>query len=155
LTADSADEQKKVSTMKNLSICAALVVSGVMVIGCPKKVEPVAVVDAAPAPVPTPVETALPDVAPIVEDAGPDTGADAGKKLGPASNTAQIRACCNALAGEAKRLGPGSIEGGMLMGVVGQCNQVANSSASGNSVELSALKAAMRGRSVPPVCRSF
>ena len=124
--------------------------------GCPKKKEEV--VDAAPPPVATPVAT-VEDLKPMeVEDAGADTGIDAGKKVGVAvnPNVARLRACCNQLGAQAKQLGAGSAEGGMLIAAAAQCNAMAaQAGASGNAAEMGVIRGLLQGKAIPPVCGGF
>ncbi|MFO0663367.1 MAG: hypothetical protein U0174_05420 [Polyangiaceae bacterium] len=128
-----------------------------MLTGCPKK-EPVVVDAGAPAPVATPAAT-VEDLKPMdTEDAGPDTGVDAGKKPGVAGNpnVARLKACCNQLAAEGKRMGAGSAEGGMIIAAAAQCNAMAaQAGTSGNAAEMGVIRNLLQGRNVPPVCGGF
>jgi hypothetical protein len=126
-----------------------------VLMACPKKKEAVAV----PPPVATPVQTQEPvqDLKPIQEeDAGVvDAGSDAGKKpTGPGvpANVARLKQCCAQLAFEGKKLGA-SPEGGMLMAAAMTCNTLAaQAGPTGSGVELSALRNALKGRTIPPIC---
>lgn len=128
-----------------------------LLVACPKKDPPAP--DAAPPPPPEPEASTL-IIAPLEEDAGTDAGADAdaGKRAtgpGVPTNVARLRQCCGQLRTQAKALGA-SPEAGMLLGAAAQCDVLANQAGpAGNAPELGALKAALAGRSIPPVCRGF
>jgi hypothetical protein len=122
---------------------------------CPKKETPQ--VDAAPPP-PPPVPEASADLVPMEDDAGAED-AEAGPKkaTGPAvpTNVLRLKQCCAALRKQAKSLGT-SPEVGVILGVAAQCDALAASAGpSGNAPELGALKAAMAGKTLPPVCAGF
>lgn len=125
--------------------------------GCPKK-DPVVVDAGAPPPVATPAAT-VEDLKPMeAEDAGVDSGVDAGKKPGVAvnPNVARLKACCNQLGAQAKQLGAGSAEGGMLIAAAAQCNAMAAQAASsGNAAEMGVIRGLLQGKSIPPVCGGF
>jgi len=156
-----AHSRSIVRTALVLCSSAALVAA---VAAC-KKNETPAVVDAAP---PAPTAPAPPEVAPVPlqlvpleEDAGPaaDAGSDAGAKRpsGPAVSpvAARLKQCCSQLRAQAKALGP-SPESGLILGVAAQCDSLAASaSASGTAPELGLLRAALAGRSLPPICSGF
>ncbi|MFO0663368.1 MAG: hypothetical protein U0174_05425 [Polyangiaceae bacterium] len=126
--------------------------------GCKPKPDPV--VDAGVAPPPTTPATMETALVPMGgEDAGPDASdaGDAGKKTGPSGNpnVARLKACCNQLAAEGKRLGA-SPEGGMLVAAAAQCNAMAaQASTSGNAAEMGVIRNLLQGRNVPPVCGGF
>jgi hypothetical protein len=125
---------------------------------CPKKKEEV--IDAGPPPAPTPVVTQeIQNLQPIVEeDAGiVDAGPDVKKPTGPGvpANVARLRQCCAQLGFEAKKLGA-SPEAGMLAAAAAQCNVIAaQAGPNGNAPELGAIRNALKGRTVPPVCAGF
>ncbi len=111
------------------------------------------------------VPSAVPTVAPTVpslepateEDAGTgDAQAEAGKKgAAVPTNVTRLRQCCAQLAVEARKLGA-SPEAGILLGAAGQCNALATQAgASGTAPEMGAIRTALKGRTVPPVCAGF
>jgi hypothetical protein len=129
----------------------------VFVLGCPKKQPPV--VDAGEPPTP-PAATSVTELAPLTDDAGDDGGdaaAEAGKKwTGPAvnANQAKIMACCNAMRGEARKLGPSSPEGFQLNAVAQQCDVFAKQvGPAGNAPELNQLRQVLRSVKLPAACQ--
>ena len=125
-------------------------------VACPKKTPPPP--EAAP---PPPEPEAGPTVlVPIEEDAGDagDGDADAGRKWrGVATNTnvARLKQCCAALGTQAKTMGA-SPEAGMFLQAAAQCSTMAASLGPGvNAPETGAIKSALAGRTVPPVCQGF
>lgn len=125
-----------------------------LLVACPKKDPPPP--DAAPPPPPEP-EASTVILTPLEEDAGADADADAdaAKKftgVGVNTNVARLKQCCGQLRVQAKALGA-SPEAGMLTAAALQCDALAGQAASsGNAPELGPLRAALAGRSVPPVC---
>lgn len=124
-----------------------------VLVGCPKKPDPVP--DAAPPP--PPVEEASTTVlVPMEEDAGAaDADADAPVKYtGPAvnPNVAKLKQCCNAIAAEGKRLGA-SPEGAMLTTAAAQCSQAATQiGPQGTAPEMAVLRQMLAGRALPGAC---
>jgi hypothetical protein len=128
-----------------------------LLVACPKKEAPV-LVEAAPPPEPEQ------DSAPLVlttleEDAGEDAdAADAAKKAtgpGVPTNVARLRQCCGQLRTQAKAMGA-TPESGMLLGAAAQCDGLAAAAGPGASApELGVLKAALAGRTLPPICAGF
>ena len=93
------------------------------------------------------VDAAAPDAA----DAAPP------KKPGVAvnKNVARLKQCCGQLRIQAKALGV-SPEAGMFLAAAAQCDGLAaQAGGSGTAPELGALKGALAGRNVPPVCAGF
>ncbi len=143
---------------RRLLVPVAWAALGVASAGCDRCSGHATPVDAG---VPTAVPTVVPTVPslepPPEEDAGTvDAGTDAGKK-GAAlpTNVTRLRQCCAQLAIEARKLGA-SPEAGILLGAAGQCNGLATQAgASGTAPELGAIRTALKGRTVPPVCAGF
>jgi hypothetical protein len=128
----------------------------VFVMGCPKKQPPVA--DAGD-PAPPASSTAVAELAPLTEDdagdGGPDADAGPKKWTGPGVNVNQskIQACCRAMRGEARTLGPTSPEGFQLNAMAGQCDIFAKQvGPAGNAPELNQLRQILRGVKLPYAC---
>jgi hypothetical protein len=139
----------------SLALCS---LPGVL-LGCPKKKEVPAVVDAAPPP--PPVEDAAPAALVLMEE---DSGLDAGdaadakpKYTGPAvhGNVLRLKQCCSALNAEAKRMGA-SPEAGMFAAAATQCNTLASQvGPTGTAPELGVLRGLLAGRNIPAICGGF
>lgn len=75
-----------------------------------------------------------------------------GTKPVQADSLGRLRACCNAIAAEAKRLGS-SPEAGMLTAASVQCTAlVAAAGPNGTAPELSAVRGLLAGRQLPAIC---
>jgi hypothetical protein len=127
-----------------------------LLVACPEKKTPPPF-DAGAPPVVEDVQTVL---TPLEEDAGADADADAdaGKKFtGPAVNTnvARLKQCCNALSGEAKRMGS-SPEAGMFTAAAQQCSAMAaQAGPTGTAPEMGMLRGLLAGRTIPAACAGF
>src|SRR5690348_1505945 len=114
----------------------------VLLLGCPKKEEPVVVEAGPPPPETAPTVTEL---APLVDDAGPDADAapEAGKKpSGPGYSTNQmnIKKCCDALHAQAKTLGTAP-EAAQVVQAAAACDMlVVQVGATGNAPELNMVR---------------
>ena len=74
---------------------------------------------------------------------------------GGGGNLARLAQCCNALAAQARAMGP-SPEAGMVLAAAAQCNVlVQQAGPNGNAPELGALRSALAGRNVPAICAGF
>lgn len=71
------------------------------------------------------------------------------KTVAAGNGLEKLRACCNAIAAEGKRLGA-SPEGGMILQAAAQCTQLVNAAGpNGNAPELAAIKPLLAGRNIP------
>ncbi len=143
---------------KGLGALGVWVAVGVASAGCDRCSGHATPIDAG---VPTAVPTVVPTLPslepPPEEDAGVvDAGTDAAKKgVVLPTNVTRLKQCCAQLAVEARKLGA-SPEAGILLGAAGQCNAlVSQAGASGTAPELGAIRTALKGRTVPPVCAGF
>jgi len=124
----------------------------VLTSGCEKKKPPPVEV---PPPPPPPVDAGVVVLVPL-DDAG-----DAAPEVGPARphgnwtppnpNAARIRQCCNAIRGEAKKLGAAP-EAAMLIGIAAQCDLLAGQVTGGNAPEFAQVRQMLKGRTVPAAC---
>lgn len=72
-----------------------------------------------------------------------------GAKPGGVDKLAALRACCNAITEEARRLGS-SPEAGLLLGAAAQCQAlVAAAGPNGTAPELAAIRGMLAGRNIP------
>jgi hypothetical protein len=111
------------------------------------------------------VATAAVDAAPAEDgydaadawDAWDAADAADAKKVGVGlpTNVVRLKQCCGQLRTQAKAMGA-SPEAGFLLGAAAQCDTIAaQAGPNGNAPELGLLKAALAGRSLPPVCAGF
>jgi hypothetical protein len=144
-------------TRRGLFFFAFVLSVPTFVLGCPKK--PVPVADAGePPPAPS---ASVTELAPLTDDdAGEAADADAGPKKwtgggGTATNANQrkIQACCNAMRGQAKQLGP-SPEAIQLVALAAQCDTFARQvGPAGAAPELNQLRAILRSAKLPAACQ--
>lgn len=74
---------------------------------------------------------------------------------GGGGNLARLAQCCNALAAQARAMGP-SPEAGMVLAAAAQCNVIVQQAGpNGNAPELGALRSILAGRNVPAICAGF
>lgn len=132
-----------------------------LLMGCPKKEEPVTVQEAAaPPPAPTPEAAPLVPLQELVDDAGADADAsETGPKktgTGGSVNVSRIKQCCSALSAEAKRMGAGSLEGAAIQSAAVTCTGLAaQAGASGNAPEFAVIRQMLQGRTLPAVCQGL
>jgi hypothetical protein len=122
--------------------------------GCAKKPPPV---EALPPP-PPPVDAGVVQLVPIDDagDAAPEAAGGPARPHGHAgpstnSNTARIRLCCNAIRGEAKKLGAAP-EAMVMMGIAAQCDVLAVQASSGSAPEFGQVRQLLKGRTIPNAC---
>jgi hypothetical protein len=137
-----------------LALLATTLLAVIVLPACEKKKPPV--VDAAPPP-PPPVDAGVVQLVPL-DDAG-DAAPEAAS--GPArphsngtptnTNTARIRLCCNAIRGEAKKLGAAP-EAMVLVGIAAQCDVLALQASSGSAPEFAQVRQMLKGRTIPNAC---
>jgi len=142
-------------------VFAFLATSGIVVVatpGCEKKAPPP--VETPPPPPPV-VDAGVVQLTPLDDagDAAPEaaTGpARHGGGGGPSTsaNTARIKLCCNAIRGEAKKLGAAP-EAMMMMTIAAQCDLVAVQASSGNAPEFGQVRQMLKGRTVPNACQGM
>ena len=78
-----------------------------------------------------------------------------GNAAGGGGNLARLAQCCNALAAQARAMGP-SPEAGMVLAAAAQCNVIVQQAGpNGNAPELGALRSILAGRNVPAICAGF
>src|SRR6185437_7250085 len=130
----------------------------VLVMGCPKKEQPV-IEEAGPPPAPAPTPSVT-ELAPLVDDAGPDAAdaaAEAGKKYatGPSynSNQVKVRACCTALHAQAKQLGTAPEAAQVNMAAATCDTLVVQMGATGTAPELAGLRQMLKTVALPTVCQ--
>ena len=136
-----------------LTFVAVVVAVPVALMGCPKKEPPPPPAPEAEAPpASTPTVT---DLAPLVDDAGPEAEAAAPKKYtggGMSANQLKIKACCNAMRGQAKAMGS-SPEAFQVTAAAAMCDNVAAQvGASGNAPEFAQVRAMLKSITLPAAC---
>lgn len=144
---------------RHRTVLAALIATTpVLLLGCPKKENPVVVIDSGPPP--AVIDSAVTELKPLDElDAGDDAdAADAARRpTGPGLTTSQLRAkqCCNALRSNAKALGT-SPEAAQLLQLATMCDTIAMNlgpNKGGNAPELEPIRQLLKGKAtLPPLC---
>ena len=138
-------------------LLALLAATGLVVLaapGCEKKPPPV--VDAAPPP-PPPVDAGVVQLVPLDDagDAAPEAASGPARPHGNSTptnaNTARIKLCCNAIRGEAKKLGAAP-EAMVLVGIAAQCDVLALQASSGSAPEFAQVRQMLKGRTIPNAC---
>jgi hypothetical protein len=137
---------------------AATVAAPALLVGCPKKPPP-AVVDAE-AVAPPPASTAeITELAPMTDDGGAEAGAAGTAKKwtgaggGGSANQVKVRACCNAMRDQAKKMGS-SPEAFQITAIAAQCDNVAVQIGSqGNAPEFNQLRQILKSVKLPAACQ--
>jgi len=141
-----------------IMVVAATTGVPVLLIGCPKKAPPV-VEDAGAAspPAATPEVTEL---APLIEDGGADADAAGAAKRwtgggggGSNANQLKVKACCNAMRDQAKKVG-NSPEAFQVTAIAAQCDAVAvQIGPQGNAPEFNQLRQILKSIKLPAACQ--
>ena len=147
------------SPLRTLFALTFMVGTPALILGCPKKPDPVAVEDAAPPPPPVVIDAAPTELVPLDQvDAGADTGApDAAKKPGTGLTQSQtnVKACCNAMRAQAKAMG-NTPESAQLTAAAAQCDAIAlqvGPSKGPQAPEFELIRQLLKGKpTIPAVC---
>jgi len=138
-------------------VLAFLATSGLAVIAAPASAKkPPPVVAAAPPP-PPPVDAGVVQLVPLDDagDAAPEASGGPARPHGNGaptnSNTARIKLCCNAIRGEAKKLGAAP-EAMVMVGIAAQCDLLALQASSGSAPEFAQVRQMLKGRTIPNAC---
>jgi hypothetical protein len=125
--------------------------------GCPKKPQP-AVEDAGAAPPPASTPEVA-ELAPLTDDGGADADAAPPKKWtgggggGSTANQLKVKACCNAMREQAKKMGS-SPEAFQVTALAAQCDGVAVQIGSqGNAPEFNQLRQILKSIKLPAACQ--
>ena len=149
------------SPLRTLFALSFMLGTPALLLGCPKKKEPVVEDSAPPPPPPTPATTApANDLVPLdsTPDAGFDAGVDAGPvKKGPGLTASQshVKQCCAAMRAQAKAMG-NSPESAQLQALAATCDQFAmqvGPSKGAQAPELEPLRQILKGKpTLPALC---
>jgi hypothetical protein len=149
------------SPLRKLFALSFMIGMPALILGCPKKPDPV-VEDAAPPPPPVVIDAAPTELVPLDQlDAGLDAAdaADA-KKVGNGLTTSQnnVKQCCNAMRAQAKAMGT-TPEAAQFTALAAQCDVIAlqvGPSKGAQAPEFEPLRQLLKGKpTIPGICKGL